>query len=175
MNLVQQAWGEGNPRREQALLRTHIPKPGERDLRGFEWRYLWQLCQDESLHTVRYGTNDPIWKLATSPAHSFLAACGEKTLRLLDAATGRDLLSFSYPNPEAMHKRYLIALASGATNLLAAHRADGVVGLWDLPTKTLLMTFRPFTNQLGSLALSPDGRFLAAGDALNRSRALTLW
>jgi hypothetical protein len=25
-----------------------VPQPGQEDLRGFEWRYLWGLCQDGS-------------------------------------------------------------------------------------------------------------------------------
>src|SRR5205807_160190 len=67
----------------------------------------------------------------------------------------------------------LIALASGATNLLAVHRADGDVVLWDLASKTLLMTFRPFPHELGTLALSPDGKYLAAAE--HWGRTLTLW
>src|SRR5205823_7693787 len=37
MNVVLQAWEEGNLKRAQALLRAHIPKLGHPDLRGFEW------------------------------------------------------------------------------------------------------------------------------------------
>src|SRR5262249_39937591 len=29
------------------LLRKYLPKRGEEDLRGFEWRYLWQQCQGD--------------------------------------------------------------------------------------------------------------------------------
>ena len=36
MNVVLQRWQEGNLKTAQELLRSHIPKPGERDLRGFE-------------------------------------------------------------------------------------------------------------------------------------------
>jgi len=43
MNLVKQVWEEGNVRRARDLLRTHIPKFGQSDLRGFEWRYLWRI------------------------------------------------------------------------------------------------------------------------------------
>src|SRR5262249_55561989 len=52
MNLAQQAWNDGNWRRAQALLRNYIPKPGQYDVRGFEWRYLWRHCQDESRRSV---------------------------------------------------------------------------------------------------------------------------
>ena len=51
MNLAHQAWNEGSLQRAQELLRAHLPQAGKEDLRGFEWRYLWRLCQDESRFT----------------------------------------------------------------------------------------------------------------------------
>src|SRR5438876_32005 len=108
MNVVSQAWEEGNLKRAQDLLRAHIPKAGERDLRGFEWRYLWKLCQDESLHTIPCGPNDPVWRLASSPAHGFVAACGANAVRLLDPATGQELHRIPYPNPKATNTWHLI-------------------------------------------------------------------
>jgi serine/threonine protein kinase/WD40 repeat protein len=190
MNLVQQVWEEGNLKRAQDLLSSYIPRSGEPDLRGFEWRYLWNLCQDNALVRIPREPNDPVWSLATSPNHAFVAACGEKSIRLLDPVTGRELQSFSYPNPETNETHCLVALALQATNLLAVHRADGVVGLWDLATKKLVTSFKPFTNALSalalkhprpqrlgqpSLALSPDGRLLATGEPWGYSRTLTLW
>ncbi|HAF15664.1 MAG TPA: hypothetical protein DCK99_18605 [Blastocatellia bacterium] len=62
MNLAHQAWQEGNLQNAQALLRAHLPKAGEEDLRGFEWRYLWQLCQDESRFTfsnIKFNARTP--------------------------------------------------------------------------------------------------------------------
>src|SRR5262249_55254854 len=41
MNLAQAAWETGNPARTFGLLRQWVPRPGEDDLRGFEWHY-WQ-------------------------------------------------------------------------------------------------------------------------------------
>ena len=34
------------------LLDRQRPKPGEEDLRGFEWRHLWQLCQSDVNETL---------------------------------------------------------------------------------------------------------------------------
>ena len=44
MNLAQHAWEAGGIRRVLELLEQHRPKPGESDLRGFEWYYLDRLC-----------------------------------------------------------------------------------------------------------------------------------
>ena len=39
------SWKVGNSRRALELLEAHRPKPGQPDLRGFEWHYMWaQLC-----------------------------------------------------------------------------------------------------------------------------------
>ena len=29
------------------------PRPGETDLRGFEWRYLWNVCRGDQLATLK--------------------------------------------------------------------------------------------------------------------------
>jgi WD40 repeat protein len=92
-----------------------------------------------------------------------VAAC-QKSIRLLDPSTGRDFASLSYPNLEDADTRPLVALASGTTNLLAAHRANGVVGLWDLASQKLVASFQLFTNNVRVLALSPNGQYLAAAD-----------
>src|SRR5205823_6543557 len=47
------AIGEGQIDRAHELLMLHGPKPGTADLRGFEWRYLWQATkQDETVQTL---------------------------------------------------------------------------------------------------------------------------
>ena len=40
MNLARVAWDENNLGRTRELLEKHRPRPGETDLRGFEWHYL---------------------------------------------------------------------------------------------------------------------------------------
>jgi eukaryotic-like serine/threonine-protein kinase len=178
MNLVKQLWEEGNLNRAQQLLRSCIPRPGEMDLRGFEWRYLWKLCQDESLHTVKFEDDDSPLNLATTPAHGFIAVACDQSIRLLEPATGSELARFSYPNPKAANGSATIALAAGATSLLAAHRAEGVIGLWDVTSRKQVLTFQAFTNNVGVLELSSEGNYLAAADQDRfqyLSTALSVW
>src|SRR5262245_66615057 len=93
-------------------------------------------------------TNDPVKVLASSPAHSFVVACCEKTIRLLDPTTGKELQRFWHPNSEGTNVAYAIALASRSTNLLAVHRADAVVTLWDLDRTTRLLSFQAVSRSL---------------------------
>ncbi|MHC4180329.1 MAG: serine/threonine-protein kinase, partial [Planctomycetota bacterium] len=45
MNVAQQAWQAGNVARVLDLLNRHRRESDQGDLRGFEWYYLWRLCQ----------------------------------------------------------------------------------------------------------------------------------
>src|SRR6185295_16987731 len=56
MNLAQQSLRQNNLGRARRLLDRHRPQPGEEDLRGWEWRYLWQLTRSSALVTL---TNRP--------------------------------------------------------------------------------------------------------------------
>ena len=49
MNLARVAWDENNLGRAHELLEKHRPRPGETDLRGFEWHYLRRLFQSDLL------------------------------------------------------------------------------------------------------------------------------
>ena len=84
MNLAHQAWKEGDLQSAQTLLRAHLPEAGKGDLRGFEWRYLWNLCQDESRFTLtnihflgRHGL------VLAADGQTLIAASGD-TLKWLD-------------------------------------------------------------------------------------------
>lgn len=48
MNLVREALDASNLQRARALLDRQRPKPGELDLRGWEWRHLWQSCRGDA-------------------------------------------------------------------------------------------------------------------------------
>jgi WD40 repeat protein/predicted Ser/Thr protein kinase len=47
-----QAIQNGNFGLARRTLKQLDPKPGETDLRGFEWRYLWNLCRGDQLVTL---------------------------------------------------------------------------------------------------------------------------
>jgi WD40 repeat protein len=184
MNLAQQAWDDGHLLRARELLDAHVPKPGEPDLRGFEWRYLWNLFQVDSLKRIETATDDPVEILAGSPSHSVVVVCCDKTIRFLDTSTGSELFHLSQPEAGSENSAYAVALASGATNLLATHRANGVVTLWDIGRQTQLLSFQALSNNpaslsssrnLNFLALSPDGQLLACAGPGERSGELTVW
>jgi len=47
LNMVQTALADADLVHARGLLDRHRPAPGQSDPRGFEWRYLWNLCQGD--------------------------------------------------------------------------------------------------------------------------------
>ncbi len=87
INQIQQALAADNLRQARVLLQNQIPKPGEPDLRGFEWRYLWQQCRGEELFSLP-GHQGIATSLAFSPDGKVLATGGfDKTAKIWDLAS----------------------------------------------------------------------------------------
>ena len=81
MSLVQEATVEGNLGRARSLLDRHRPKPGEDDIRGFEWRYLWaQSRSDEAEKLGNY--HGFLGGLAVSPNGIYLASTGAQGIEI---------------------------------------------------------------------------------------------
>ena len=91
MNVAQQALRNGNLGRARELLNSHVPKDGEPDLRGFEWRYLWGLSRGNAEKIVQAVERGPASCLSYSPDGKLLATAdwyGHVTLWNIDAEDG---------------------------------------------------------------------------------------
>ena len=80
INLAQQSLDDGNYGRAVQLLDKHQPPPGEPDLRGFEWRYLWQRSRGDA-HVPIARLESPATTLAISPDGEWLAVASAPSLR----------------------------------------------------------------------------------------------
>jgi len=101
MNLAQAAWESGDARRTLELLRHWVPKPGEDDLRGFEWHY-WNRQAHQEKRIVRLEGLTPqeramgvLGGLSRDGTRA-AGAVNERnrsrwTLRAWDATSGREL------------------------------------------------------------------------------------
>jgi WD40 repeat protein/serine/threonine protein kinase len=182
MDLAHLALEEGNLRRAETLLEAHNHKPGEEDLRGFEWHALKRLCRGDQLFSFPPQAYVPLC-VAFSPdgrllatgngnrplqgVNSPAAASRLGELKLFDLATKREVITF--PRQVA----WITSIAFARDNqTIAAGRSDGKITLWnvsgqkvaDLPTSSL--------ESIIALSFSPNGQVLASG---NSDGTLTLW
>src|SRR5262249_37429092 len=93
MNLAQHAWEEGDVGRVLELLFQQRSKPGEPDLRHFEWHYLHRLCHSDLL-TLKGHTAEVTTVAYSSDGKRLASADLDNTVKVWDAQTGKELFSF---------------------------------------------------------------------------------
>jgi WD40 repeat protein/serine/threonine protein kinase len=159
INLAQRAWEVSGPERVLQLLDQHRPKPGQADLRGFEWHYLNRLCHSNEL-TFEGHTAQVRWMALSPDAKRLATASADHTVKLWDAQTGKELLTLK-GHPRSVGSVVFSPdgkrLASGSSEWVAGGRELGEIKLWDAQTGRELLTLK----DTGYLALSPDNKHLA--------------
>src|SRR5262249_44543241 len=133
------------------------------DLRGWEWRYLWQQCQGEQLFVLGYHSNGASTVGFLSDGKTAYSAGKDGAVRLWDVESRRQIgvLAHDYPvtavdcSPDG---RWMATSSDSGT-------FDDPVRLWDLESRrpaALLSTnlwIRP-----KSVLFSPDSQLLAFAD-----------
>jgi WD40 repeat protein/serine/threonine protein kinase len=164
MSLAQQALAMNDLGRARRLLEDHRPAPGEVDLRGWEWRYLWQECRSDALGELcRYPNS--AHSLAYSPDGRVLAVAGliQGFVDIWDVP-GRKRIATLQPK-----EGHLVAF-SPRGDLLATDAGNQIrlwrTGTWDLVTQLTLL------GDVRDLKFSPDGRRLAS---LSLPDEVTVW
>ena len=87
---VQQAWDSGNARLAVSLLQAQVPHRGQEDLRGFEWRYYWKLCQGEQEFTFPGHTNPVGFVAFSHDGRTVFSHSSDGVLHVWDAANPKD-------------------------------------------------------------------------------------
>ncbi len=168
MSLAQQALEMDDMRRAQQLLEAHRPAPGEvDDLRGWEWRYLWQQCRSDALGELcRYPDTPKAGSVAYSPDGKVLALAGGSNrgfVNIWDVAGRRPIIELQ---PKEGSR-----LAFSPRGDLLATSAGKQIRLWRTGTWELVRPV-PLSGGVIDLKFSPDGTRLAN---LSDPGELTVW
>ena len=170
MNVAWQALHENNLGRAQDLLDRQRPQPGQSDLRGWEWRYLWQQTRSDAL-SVLCKTSE-IQSLSVSADGRWLAIglVHKEGLYVWDLQTRKEVAHLA-AGTHSVH-----AVFSPTEPLLAFTSEGGGTHLhfWNATTQ------QPVANQSleggrSILAFARDGRTLVTSTESSPHGSLTLW
>jgi eukaryotic-like serine/threonine-protein kinase len=173
MKAAQAALQQNSREQSVALLNQYWPKPGETDLRGIEWRYLWQAAQGDQLYS---------WKHPGMVAGAHFApngrevatACFDGVLRIWNVASGKLVAQFDRGVSDDLVLISFEYAPDGST--LASISPGGIVLLdcatWQVKETLELPEFERGPIAIVSLTYSPDGRWLAA--SLDR-QSVRIW
>ena len=174
MNLAYQAWQENNLGLALDLLNKHRPAPQAPDLRGWEWRYLWGLCQGNAHYTLGQHSNR-VFGVAISPNNRQLATTAfQCELKIWDLDSGRLI-----ETPATNGAGTSVAFSpDGKALAFVSLGQPPVVRLWDVQEHREITRF-PAEWPKGSaefgapaLGFSPSGRQLAIG---GKGGPIVLW
>ena len=172
MNVAWQALHENNLGRAQDLLDRQRPQPGQSDLRGWEWRYLWGQTRNDAL-SVLCETSE-IESLAVSADGRWLAI----GLVHKDGLFVWDLLTRKQVAQLGQGKGWLRTRAafSPTEPLLAFTTTDDVTHLnfWNAATNRLSARI-PLAGECQGLFFSQDGQTLAVSSADSPRGHITFW
>ena len=176
MNLAQQALVANNFGRAQELVNRHRPKVGQLDLRGWEWRYLWQQGRNDALFTLGQRSNvigalaashDGTWLAIGDHHFGGLSIWNMRTRQeLLRLRTGEDAVHVAFSPRESLLACALIT-GHGSTN------ARGTVRLWDGGARRFVSEI-PLSGICRGLMFSADGRTLVTA-TFAPDNQITLW
>jgi WD40 repeat protein/serine/threonine protein kinase len=176
MNVAKQSLDGNNLGRAQELLDRQRPQPGQRDLRGWEWRYLWQQCRSDALSNLCQQSSE-IFSLAVSQDGQWLAM-GEfykGGLSVWDWRTRQELFRLA-------ESELLVRAAFSPTDPLLAFTSSTIsysgqgrttLRLWNAATRQMIGEF-PSDNYCAGLAFAKDGRTLVTSTSSGSESQITI-
>ncbi|HKX60228.1 MAG TPA: serine/threonine-protein kinase, partial [Verrucomicrobiae bacterium] len=131
------------------FLREYFPREGLEELRGFEWRYWWQLSAGQQLDT--FPISDQVLDMAWSPDGRLIAeGNSDGTFKLLHADSGVAVFTLT-----GSSKQLVSVAFSFDGRGLATAGDDGRACFWNVSDGRLIFTL---TNRSPRVACSPTGK-----------------
>ena len=152
INLAERARTEGDFAQADRLLAGVVPRPGDADLRGWEWYHLQHELRGQEERIVWSSTN-AIQALAASASGDRLAVLLPQELRVIAVSNGVTLKVWPVAN-EGTGSR-MLAFSPDGSGIVLGTLSGAVLYQGQQPPRSLL------TEPANILAFSPDGTRLA--------------
>jgi WD40 repeat protein/serine/threonine protein kinase len=185
MNVARQALAANNLGRALDLLNLQRPKPGQRDLRGWEWRYLWEQTRSDALFTLCRQSSE-IHSLAVSSDGHWLAVgvYHKGGLSVWDLRTRQQVIQLAEDEARvevAFSPTEPLLAFTGVIDFASGER-QVTLHLYNMVTRQMMDDI-PLDALCKGLAFSKDGKTLVTSTArpspdnrLTSSRGtITLW
>ena len=153
MRVAQEHLREYNLGKVLELLNRYLPRPGQKDLRGIAWRYLWQASKGDEIHTFTHESMvRNISLCANGTRLASLSMSGK--IRLFDVDSRR--LLREQDGGSKLHQAQSVALSPDG-QLLAADE-QGTLRVRNADNGKLILEQK---HVVAPLSFSPDARYLA--------------
>jgi eukaryotic-like serine/threonine-protein kinase len=173
MNVAKQALAGSNLGRAQDLLNRQRPQPGQRDLRGWEWRYLWQQTHSDALFTLC--EKSEIESLAASANGDWLAIglVHQDGLFVYDLQTRQEVahLALGEADVRAAFSPAESLLAFTSSRFTASGKGQNTLRLWNAATRQMVAEM-PLDGLCEGVAFAQDGRTLVTSSGKGH---ITIW
>ena len=168
MSLAFRAMAENLFGRAQESVRQHVPKPGEPDFRGWEWRYAWAQSQSDAVHIWDTPAEmDEVFAVRISPDQRYMVSSefhlgptGKNSIRRLwNFQTREELKHIRLPSGSSRG----IVFSNSGKYLALHHRNENdthEIHIYDTATWEI-QTLIPFERNIQSFSFSPDDKILA--------------
>lgn len=179
INSLQRSLDMNNLGQAKVLLNRQRPAPGEPDLRGWEWRYLWQFCQSDAQKVIK-GTAPAEVSSVSVSADGTWAAVGmieSGRLTLHQLKTGETI---QVPTPKGVRCTAVFSptaplLAFAVADPKSSAPSDRAVQIWDLQQRRVVRSLL-LPGPCAGLAFPADGRTIVTGCNLSDNQgAISLW
>jgi serine/threonine protein kinase/WD40 repeat protein len=174
MNAAKQAIDDSNYGRAVERLNRQRPKRGQADLRGWEWRYLWQQARSDALSTLPWEGYRQIVSLAVSQDGRWLAAgIGRQTgLTVWDLRTKQQAARLAQGEKlaYAAFSPTQPLLAFSSLRITSSGQAQSRLHFWDTDKQQMIAEL-PLDDTCFGVAFSRNGSTLATCT----DTEITLW
>ena len=155
MKVAQLAVEENNLGRATQLLEKYFPGPGDEDLRGFEWRYLWSSSRGDEIFTFR-GHNQILTAALFSPDGKILLTASRDGRVMIWDASAKKVIHTLTCEPENINQARLAFSPDGKTLAYAAAEQG------ELFETDRWQKFKELQGSASGLSFSSDGKTLLA-------------